>query len=418
MRFIYTLIIYLYNAALYLASPFHKKAFLIIRGRKSTYSTLNQISKGENIGDIRLWFHASSLGEFEQGRPLIEAIKEKNPDYKIIISFFSPSGYEIRKNYNLADAVIYLPCDSPKNARKLLDLIKPNLVFFIKYEFWFNIINEIYKRKIPLYQVSLILRPNQYFFSWYGYWFRNQLKKFDYLFVQNSITYSLVKSIGIDRVMISGDTRFDRVNDIAKKSKSFPLIEEFIALGDTLLCGSTWDKDEEIISKAVSNTKSRFKIIIAPHEIDQIRIKSIQDRFSDSILYSNIESYNSKDLQNAKVLIIDSIGILSSIYQYSSIAYIGGGFGSGIHNILEAATFGKPICFGINYKKFKEAHDLISLGSSFSINNDIELVEFIDRLLTNKEFYNKASQSSLNYVRENIGASKKILDNIKIIDSK
>lgn len=411
MRLLYSLFILLYNTILLIISPFHKKAGLMIKGRSNT---IENIKQGFKPSDKVAWFHASSLGEFEQARPLIEEFNKKHPEYKILISFFSPSGYEVRKNYSLATKVVYLPGDSPKNARRFLEALNPDIVFFIKYEFWFNFIYHIHKRNIPLYQVSLILREKQYFFSWYGSWFREQLKKFDILFVQNQKTQDLLNRFGINSSIINGDTRFDRVNDISKNSKSFPIIEDFINSKPCLLCGSTWERDEEVIAKAIELSDKSIKIIIAPHEIDLGHINSIRERFPSSILFSNIENERIKDIIDKRILIIDSIGILSSLYKYSSLAYIGGGFGVGIHNILEAATFGKPICFGSNYSKFREAEDLISLKGAYSIKDENELSSWIVSMLEDSELYKSACLSSMNYVRDNIGASKVILDNIKL----
>lgn len=413
MRLFYSFFILLYDTILLIISLFHKKAGLMIKGRRNT---IEEIKQGFKPNDKVAWFHASSLGEFEQARPLIEEFNKKYPEFKILISFFSPSGFEVRKNYSLATKVVYLPGDSPKNAKRFVEALNPDIVFFIKYEFWFNFIQEVHKRNIPLYQVSLILREKQYFFSWYGSWFKNQLEKFTILFVQNKNTQDLLNQFGINSSIISGDTRFDRVNDISKNSKSFPIIEDFINSKPCLLCGSTWEKDEEIIAEAIKLSNKNIKIIIAPHEIDLGHINSIRERFPSSILFSNIENEKIKDIIDKRVLIIDSIGILSSLYKYSSFAYIGGGFGAGIHNILEAATFGKPICFGSNYKKFKEAIDLIALRGACSIKDENELGIWIDNMLENSELYKTACLSSMNYVRDNIGASKVILDNIKLKD--
>lgn len=416
MRYIYSFFIALYTSIIFLISPFNKKAKLIIQGRKETFL---KIKKGISKKDKVAWFHAASLGEFEQGRPLIEAFRTKYPEYKILLSFFSPSGYEVRKNYNKADVVVYLPSDSIKNAKRFIKLAHPEYVFFIKYEFWYNFISRAKHKGAKVYQVSLILRTNQYFFSNWGSWYRNQLKNFDYFFVQNNQTRYLLDSIGLNNCLITGDTRFDRVWEIAKKSKDFPKVEEFCQNDKIVLMGSSWEKDEEMMKEAMKNAKSSFKLIIAPHQIHNSHIQQIKSLFPNSIKYSEIENidYSNKDnLDN--VLIIDSIGILSSLYKYATVAYIGGGFGVGIHNILEAATFAKPIIFGPNYFKFKEAIDLIEKEGAFSFKESNKLVDVIDKLLEKEDYYKKSSDICSGYIEENIGACERILSKIEQLQNK
>lgn len=416
MRYIYSFFIALYTSIIFLISPFNKKAKLIIQGRKETFL---KIKKGISKKDKVAWFHAASLGEFEQGRPLIEAFRTKYPEYKILLSFFSPSGYEVRKNYNKADVVVYLPSDSIKNAKRFIKLAHPEYVFFIKYEFWYNFISRAKHKGAKVYQVSLILRTNQYFFSNWGSWYRNQLKNFDYFFVQNNQTRYLLDSIGLNNCLITGDTRFDRVWEIAKKSKDFPKVEEFCQNDKIVLMGSSWEKDEEMMKEAMKNAKSSFKLIIAPHQIHNSHIQQIKSLFPNSIKYSEIENidYSNKDnLDN--VLIIDSIGILSSLYKYATVAYIGGGFGVGIHNILEAATFAKPIIFGPNYFKFKEAIDLIEKEGAFSFKESNKLVDVIDKLLEKEDYYKKSSDICSGYIEENIGACERILSKIGQLQNK
>jgi 3-deoxy-D-manno-octulosonic-acid transferase len=416
MRYIYSFFIALYTSIIFLISPFNKKAKLIIKGRKKTFEKIREgISKKDKVA----WFHCASLGEFEQGRPLIEAFRTKYPEYKILLSFFSPSGYEVRKNYDKADVVVYLPSDSIKNAKRFIKLAHPEYVFFIKYEFWYNFISRAKHKGAKVYQVSLILRTNQYFFSNWGSWYRNQLKNFDYFFVQNNQTKYLLDSIGLNNCLITGDTRFDRVWEIAKKSKDFPKVEEFCQNDKIVLMGSSWEKDEEMMKEAMKNTKSSFKLIIAPHQIHNSHIQQIKSLFPNSIKYSEIENidYSNKDnLDN--VLIIDSIGILSSLYKYATVAYIGGGFGVGIHNILEAATFGKPIIFGPNYFKFKEAIDLIEKEGAFSFKESNKLVDVIDKLLEKEDYYKKSSDICSGYIEENIGACERILSKIEQLQNK
>lgn len=416
MKYIYSFFIGAFIFLMYLVSPFNKKAKLIIKGRKESFSKIKQrISKEDKVA----WFHVASLGEFEQARPLIEKFKDLYPQYKILLTFFSPSGYEIRKDYDKADIVIYLPSDTIRNAKRFVELAHPDFVFFVKYEFWYNLIREAKQKGAKVYQVSLILRPSQYFFAFYGKWFRKELKNFDFFFVQNKETKELLKSIGFNNCIISGDTRFDRVREIANKAKAFPKIEEFCQNDKVILMGSSWEKDEELMKEAMKKTNSSFKLIIAPHQIHNSHIEQIISLFPHSIKYSEIEKIDYKNTNNKdKILIIDCIGILSSLYKYSTIACIGGGFGAGIHNILEAATFGKPILFGTNYGKFQEAKDLIEREGAFSFSNSDKLADLIDLLLTKEDYYRKCSDICISYVSENIGACEKILSKIDELQNK
>ncbi len=408
MRAIYSFSIRVYSLILSIASLFHPKAKKLVEGRRQCFDTL---SKDLSPNNENIWFHAASLGEFEQGRPLIERIKKEYPNHRIIISFYSPSGYEVRKDYSLADSVVYLPLDTKRNARRFLDLVSPKMIFFIKYEFWFNFIDEIHSRGIELYQVSLILRPNQYFFSWYGKWFAKHLSYFNHHFVQNQETLNLLSSIGIGSASITGDTRFDRVIEIADNAKSFPVIQDFAKDNRLMVCGSTWKEDEDIIALATQNLD--IKLIIAPHEIDKSRIDHIKNLFPSSILYTELDNYSPEDIARSRCLIINTIGMLSSLYQYSYISYIGGGFGAGIHNLLEATAHGSPVCFGPNYHRFQEAKDLIDNGGGYSINNANELEEKLDALLDNEEDYKSANDSALGYTRNNSGGTSKIISMLK-----
>ena len=374
----------------------------MLKGQKECFDKLKNINQNDKIA----WFHCASLGEFEQGRPLLEEVKKHFPNHKILLSFYSPSGYEAKKNYSLADYIVYLPNDTRKNAKKFVEIVNPDLVFFIKYEFWYNYISALKGKR--LFQVSLILRENQYFFTWYGKWFAKQLKNFEHFFVQNQQTATLLNKIGYKNITISGDTRFDRVMTIANNAKSFPDIENFCK-GDKkiILAGSSWLADEKIIEKAINDLD--IKLIIAPHIVEQSHINEIQELFLKSILYSEL----AENKKESNILIINCIGILSNLYQYCDIAYIGGGFGVGIHNTLEAATFGKPICFGPNYHKFQEAIDLIDLNAAYSINNEEELKAVLSSLLGDKEKYEESAKASKNYVQEKVGACKKIIEHLK-----
>lgn len=402
MRFLYNTFIYIYIGILHLISPFNKKIKTMLKGEKECFDKLKSINQNDKIA----WFHCASLGEFEQGRPLLEEVKKHFPQHKILLSFYSPSGYEAKKDYSLADYIVYLPNDTRKNAKKFVSIVNPDLIFFIKYEFWYNYILELKGRR--LFQVSLILRENQYFFTWYGKWFAKQLKNFEHFFVQNQQTATLLNKIGYKNITISGDTRFDRVMTIANNAKSFPDIEKFCQ-GDKkiILAGSSWLADEKIIEKAIKNLD--IKLIIAPHIVEQSHINEIQELFPQAILYSEL----AENKKESNILIINCIGILSNLYQYCDIAYIGGGFGVGIHNTLEAATFGKPICFGTNYQKFQEAIDLINLKAAYSISNEEELKEILSSLLSDKEKYEKSATASKNYVQEKVGACKKIIEHLK-----
>ncbi|MBO7225203.1 MAG: 3-deoxy-D-manno-octulosonic acid transferase [Bacteroidales bacterium] len=402
MRFLYNIFIYLYIGILHLICPFNKKIKTMLKGQKECFDKLKNINQNDKIA----WFHCASLGEFEQGRPLLEEVKKHFPNHKILLSFYSPSGYEAKKNYSLADYIVYLPNDTRKNAKKFVEIVNPDLVFFIKYEFWYNYISALKGKR--LFQVSLILRENQYFFTWYGKWFAKQLKNFEHFFVQNQQTATLLNKIGYKNITISGDTRFDRVMTIANNAKSFPDIENFCK-GDKkiILAGSSWLADEKIIEKAINDLD--IKLIIAPHIVEQSHINEIQELFLKSILYSEL----AENKKESNILIINCIGILSNLYQYCDIAYIGGGFGVGIHNTLEAATFGKPICFGPNYHKFQEAIDLIDLNAAYSINNEEELKAVLSSLLGDKEKYEESAKASKNYVQEKVGACKKIIEHLK-----
>ena len=406
MGFLYNIGIILYSFAAKIASLFNKKAKQFIAGRRNWDSRL----KEKIVPDSKyIWFHSASLGEFEQGRPVIESFKKQYPEYKILLTFFSPSGYEIRKNYKQADIICYLPLDTKKNARKFIQIVKPEKVFFIKYEYWYNYITEIKKNKIDLFVISANFRENQVFFknSSLGRWYKNILFNFDHIFVQNKKSAELLKGINISNFTISGDTRFDRVADIAKGSKKLPIVQKF--KGDKILavCGSTWKPDEELIVEFINNNPM-VKFIIAPHEVETSNINRIQQLLkNNAVLYSN---YTEEKILEYQVLIIDCIGILSSVYNYGNIAYIGGGVG--IHNILEAATFGLPIIFGPKYQKFQEAVELIKNGGAFSITNQSELNATLSSLLDKKTALKEASEICKNYIAKNVGSTQVIIKKV------
>lgn len=377
-----------------------------MKGRKNIFSKLEDAFKNNNAPVA--WFHCASLGEFEQGRPLIEKFKELNKEYKILLTFFSPSGYEIRKDYKGADYIFYLPADTYHNAKRFINITNPRIVFFIKYEFWKNYLTIIRDRKIPLYLVSAIFRANQRFFKRHGAGARKLLTFFSTIFVQDDDSNRLLQQIPNLNVITAGDTRFDRVYQTAMSAPENKLIEKFSENSRVLICGSSWLPDEEIVSIIMNSGKHNLKYIIVPHEIDIQHISTLQKRLNQpSTLYTQATVDN---LSN--VLIVDTIGILSQIYRYTSYAYIGGGFGVGIHNILEAATFGKPIFFGPNYRKFKEANDLIALGGAISINNADELNVQIELLENREDEYQRRCQITKTFVNDNIGATAKIIHNL------
>ena len=405
MRLLYNFLICIYLLLIKISSLFNEKSSKWLKGRKKWIEYAVKVNPDNKK---LVWFHCASLGEFEQGRPVIEKFKQQFPEWKILISFFSPSGYEIRKNYEIADYIMYLPIDTPSNAKRFVEIIKPSLAFFVKYEFWFNYINQLNKNKIPVIYFSSIFRPSQYFFKCYGRWYRKQLKKIDWFFVQNRQSIELLNSIGINNCSISGDTRFDRVMQAVNTVKDFKELEKFSKNRLILLSGSTWPEDENLLAKVFDNLPENVAMIIAPHNVDDEHIKNIMKRFNNNIIklsdFNNIKNY-----QDYKILLIDGMGFLLHLYRYAYVAYIGGGFGKSIHNILEAAAFGKPVIFGPNYHKFKEACDLIDLKGAFCVHNTDELQNILTNFFVDKYFYDKTSKICSEYVKNNCGATEIIL---------
>lgn len=396
----------IYQSFIWLASKFNNnKATLFLSGRENVFALLEQ---KRLPGEHYVWFHAASLGEFEQGRPIMESLKNSHPEYKILLTFFSPSGYEVRKDYQGADIICYLPMDMSWNVKRFLDIVQPDCAIFIKYEFWMNYLLELKKRQIKTYIVSAIFRESQLFFRSYGGFYRRLLKSFTHLFVQNDESVRLLHSIGFDNVTKVGDTRFDRVADIAAKSKDLPIVQAFKSDAKVLIAGSSWPNDENILLPYF-NQNFPLKLIIAPHEIDEEHLQSIISQLKRPyIRYSQATIENVKE---ADCLIIDCFGLLSSIYRYGEIAYIGGGFGVGIHNILEAAVYGIPVIFGPNYKKFQEAVDLIELGGAFSIADYTGFSRLMsDLLVDNSSLYASSAAVSNDYSQRNRGATIKVLD--------
>jgi len=405
MLLIYNIGIGLYSCAIYFASFFNKKAKLWLTGRNNV--VYEKFEKS-------IWFHFASLGEFEQGRPLLEHARKNQPEKKIVITFFSPSGYEIRKNTPLADAVYYLPLDTAANARTFIEAINPEAAIFTKYEYWYHYFNELHKKEIPLYVISGIFRPGQVFFKWYGGLHRRMLGFVTYFFVQDEASKELLQTIGVSNVEVSGDTRFDRVWANARQPKELPVIHEFKNDCKLFIAGSTWPDDEALVATLVKDYAD-WKFIFAPHEIGEEKIGKLISLLplNSAIRYSQIEN-NQLSLNNYQTLIIDNIGMLSSLYQYADLAYIGGGFGVGIHNTLEAAAFGLPVIFGPKYDKFKEAKDLIAIKGGYSINDEPELKATVGYITEDIQRYNKTCNIVREYVKENTGATKTIADHIKI----
>jgi 3-deoxy-D-manno-octulosonic-acid transferase len=413
LKLLYNTGLKIYFGLIALAAKFNKKAALFTSGRKNW-----EIKLQEKIEELSrqgkqevVWVHCSSAGEFEQGRTLIDRIRFEKPQALILLTFFSPSGYELRKNYPNADIVFYLPLDTKKNAVNFLSIVNPSVAIFIKYEFWYNFLHELAIRKIPVYVISAIFRKEQVFFKWYGGLFRQMLKSFTMILVQDENSVELLAGIGIGNCKITGDTRFDRVAEINGNCFSVPVAQYFADGNFCLVAGSTWDPDEKLIVSVQKEEK--FKLIIAPHEIESSHIEKLRSIFGRSgvIVFSEcLEESDHEALRErcrrAGVLIIDTIGMLSSLYRYASAAYIGGGFGKGIHNILEPSTFGIPVMFGPVHKKFREANILKSLGGAFEINNAGELDKLLSGFINDKEFLKRSGEISGNYVRENLGATE------------
>ncbi|MFM9988753.1 3-deoxy-D-manno-octulosonic acid transferase [Flavobacterium sp.] len=408
MLFLYNFIVYIANFLLQIFAVFSPKMKLFVEGRKTVFTTLQSKINSE---DKTIWFHAASLGEYEQGLPVIEKIKKKFPAHKIVVTFFSPSGYEVRKNNTVADVTVYLPLDTKSNAKQFLKLVHPEMVFFIKYEYWPNYLNELKKQNIKTYLISGIFREKQAFFKWYGGFYRNALQSFAYFFVQNESSKKLLQSIGFANVKISGDTRFDRVVSILERDNSLDFIEQFKNNTITIVIGSSWPKDESLLVNYINQSSNEVKFIIAPHNIKSEQIQELKNSITKkSLLFS--EKLN-KNLSEYNVFIIDTIGILTKIYSYADIAYVGGGFGNpGVHNILEPATFGVPIVIGPNFSHFAEATALVNMTGCVSISNQKELNEIFDNLIQNPDERFEKGHICNTFVNMNKGATEVILKHI------
>jgi len=406
---LYYLFLIFYHLGIRIAALWNPKARLWVKGRKEFPSIVPHQNK-------TIWMHCASLGEFEQGRPLLEKIKHVYPKTKIVLTFFSPSGYEVMKNYQGADHIFYLPMDSRRNALKMIDTIRPSLVLWVKYEFWYYYLTELKKNNIPVLMVSGLFMERQPFFKWYGGIWKKMLKSFTYFFVQNKSSQELLKTLGIsNNVSICGDTRFDRVIEIAEKFEPLPLIEKFCGNSKVIVAGSTWEEDEEEWTHYVK-THPEIKFIFAPHEIDSENMKDVKKEFPGSVFYSELNEIQTTNEQQRTThfLIIDNIGMLSKLYRYADITFVGGGFGDdGIHNVLEAAVYGKPVIHGPEYERFAEAVELVDSGAGICITNALELEKTLNELWQDQTLLKTKSEMARQYVYSKAGATKKIMDYIQ-----
>ncbi len=405
----YSFGIFLYSLAIMLAYPFNRKARLMVKGHINTFRILRrQVEKDARY----VWFHAASLGEFEQGRPLMERFRREHPEYKILLTFFSPSGYEVRKNYSGADIICYLPFDTPGNVMSFFRLVHPDMAFFIKYEYWNNFFLGCRLKHIPIYMVSAIFRPSQGFFHWWGFFRRWALHNVTHFFVQNEESKQLLASRGYTNVTVTGDTRFDRVVDINRQAKDIPFMEHFKAGSPILVAGSSWTPDEDVIIPYF-NEHPDLKLVLAPHVIDEWHLREIESKLKRPSL--RVSQASTENIEKAECLIVDCFGLLSSIYRYGEVAYVGGGFGVGIHNVPEAAVYGIPVMFGPNNKKFQEAQDLLRLGACYEVTDAASFNSLMDRFFyTEPEFLARCGKLSGEYIRNNAGASDIIWKELKL----
>ncbi len=404
MKFFYLLCVQAYFLAIRIAAPFNRKAKLMVAGRKDWERKLREkVEPNQKY----VWFHAASLGEFEQGRPLIERYKAQGK--KIILTFFSPSGYEVRKNYDKADVVCYLPFDSARNARKFIDIVNPEFSVFVKYEFWYYMICELAKRDIPVYLICGIFRKGQIFFRPWGKFYRKVLKSFAWLFVQDENSKNLLEDIDIKNISVCGDTRIDRVYQICHEEYHNDFLQQFAESANVIVCGSTWPPDEKIISQYV-NTHDSLKAVIVPHEIHEEHLAVIEKMLKKPFVrLSKCEGVNASDLS---YIIVDSMGMLSKMYRYGKFAYVGGGFGVGIHNTLEAVVYDIPVMFGPNYHKFKEAFELIGCGAGFPVSSYEDFANVVEMSFFSDEVYEKSRRGAHQYVEGSVGVSDFIYNSI------
>lgn len=404
----YQVAIYLYLCGVAVASIFSKKVKKMWRGERQA---LDILKSKVNPNHQYIWFHAASLGEFEQGRPLIERIRADYPEYKILLTFFSPSGYEVRKNYEHADIVCYLPIDTIRNARRFLRTVRPCMAFFIKYEFWYNYLHILKHRNVPVYSVSSIFRENQIFFRWYGKSYAGVLRCFTHFFVQNEKSKHLLHTIGIDTVDVVGDTRFDRVLQIKEKAQQLPIVEAFKADKKVFVAGSSWAPDEDIFIPFMNECKD-WKMIIAPHVISEEHLKRIEEKCKGKTV--RYTATTPEEAAQAQCLLIDCFGLLSSVYHYGEVAYVGGGFGVGIHNVLEAVVWKMPVLFGPNHQRFQEAQELIKAKGGFEITDSSSFARKMQQFMTQQEYLRLSGEAAGSYVESKAGATHKILKQIDL----
>ncbi|WPP48159.1 3-deoxy-D-manno-octulosonic acid transferase [Catalinimonas niigatensis] len=404
---IYRIVIILIRIALWISYPFSASNRRFLKGRKGVFRKLKKFSETRNPRQPVYWFHCASLGEFEQGRPLMEAMKAENPKLQIVLTFFSPSGYEVRKNYVVADLVCYLPLDGKRNAERFLEYVRPKAAFFVKYEFWYGYLSVLKQKNIPSVSVSTLLRNNAAPFRWYGGFYRNMLRKVTYFFPQDQNTVNLLKEIGIEQVKLAGDTRFDRVADICKHTARNELVAAFKDESQAMIIGSSWPADMEVLLPFMKEMVEEIKLIIAPHNIEEEELERIENELPyKTVRYSKAKKGT---ISNYRVLIIDNVGMLTSLYRYGEYAYVGGAFGKSLHNILEPATFGMPIFFGDkSYRHVNEANALLKRGVAFTVGDNKELRDKFKRFLNNKEERLKVAEECRSYVQENTGATKLI----------
>ena len=406
MKTIYTSIIVLYGFMAGIGSLFSGKARKWVKGRQGWRGRLKTFSKD---GKKVVWMHCASLGEFEQGRPVIEKIRREQPDWKVVLTFFSPSGYEVRKEYPGADVIMYLPSDIPVNVRSFLDMTEPDLVLIVKYEFWYNYLSALRKRKIPTYMISGIFRPTQYFFRWYGWFTREIFTVFTHIFVQDEQSGRLLNDIGFERYSVTGDTRFDRVSQIAEAARDLPAIEKFRGREQLFVAGSSWEPDEDIIIRYINEHPLVMKWIIAPHEVDEAHLQRIERKITaGSVRYSSFDPADG----SPRVMIIDNIGMLSSVYRYASMAAVGGGFGKGIHNILEPACWRIPVLFGPNHGKFREAGDLTNRGGAVTFDSFETFSATVNNYLSDNAALTAAGAACALYISDNKGATDRVYEKI------
>lgn len=408
-KIFYNIFLFTYRAGIFIASIWNEKARHWLSGRRNIFTHLQKAFNGNDSKII--WFHCASLGEFEQGRPVLEKLKTQYPRSKILLTFFSPSGYNFRKGYKEADWVFYLPLDSRSNAKRFFEIVNPSLVVFVKYDFWYYYLDACKERNIPLLMISSVFRKNQPFFKWYGTFHRRMLTCFTHFFVQDEDSEILLQQLNINNVTIAGDTRFDRVAKIADEFHTIEVIKKFCSNSNVLVAGSVWPADEKILRDTLLKFPD-LKLIIAPHEINTDHLSYVKMLFPDSVLFSELHSPVS-NLLNSNILIIDNIGMLSKLYYYATCCYIGGGFDQGIHNILEAAVYGKPVIFGPRFEKYREAHDLKKTEAGFDIKNKEELVKLISFFLNDKESYLTICKKAKEFVNNNKGATEKIVSYIE-----